>query len=301
MIQWTIDDDDYGLQQLRGLDGSPIHVTPTGRNSYTVEPGYYGEFETVTEKELTEAGGSILGEVKLDISTNVARRARQLVAREITRIRYIVWTLLTTGTFSVSGKGSTIIHTDTFSIQSGNGSDWSTVATATPIADMRTVQQTGSQYGVNFGSSAKAIMNRVTANRMLSNTNSADLGGRRTLGGGTVNSMSETNRIVMGEDLPEIVVFDEGYKADNGTFTKFIADDKVVYVGTRGDGDVIGEYRMTTNVNNPNRAPGSYDFVADYAQGINAPKIVPPKIEVHRGHNGGPVLYRPSAIYVQSV
>lgn len=301
IIRWTVEDDDQGLQQLRGLDGAPVHVSPLGKNAYASEPGYFGEYETITERELTERAGSTLGETTVDVGDLVAQRNRQLVKREFTRIRQIGWTLLTTGTFSITGKGSTLTYTDTFAIQTDAGSDWSTVATATPLSDMRDVQQMGSEYGVDFGASAMAIMNRVTANRMFGNTNAADLGGRRGPGGSTVTGLDEVNRVAMGEDLPTIKIYDKGYKNDSGTFTKFIPDDKVLYVGTRFDGDRVAEFRMTRNLNNPSGAPGSYSYVKDYAQGINAPKETPPKIEIHRGMNGGPLIWRPKALVVQSV
>lgn len=301
LIQWSLEDDDRGLQQLRGLDGAPLHVVPTGRNSYVSEPGYFGEYETVTERELTTRAGSVMGEATINVGDLVAGKFRQLVGREFTRIRQIIWTLLTTGTFSVSSKGGTLTHTDTFALETATGSDWTDPATSTPLADLRDIQQSGSEFGVEYGASAIAVMNRVTANNMLSNTNADDLGGRRTLGGGTINSLEETNRIVMGEDLPRIVVYDKGYKNDSGTFTKFIADDIVVLIGIREDGDTIGEYRMTRNMNNPNGEPGSYEYIKDYIRGLNAPKETPPRIEVHRGHNGGPVIYRPTAITVMDV
>lgn len=301
MIQWTIDDDDYGLQQLRGLDGSPLHVYPQGKGTYVAEPGYYGEFETVTEKELTERGGSIIGPATVDVNDLVMTKYKQLRAREIRRIRYIVWTLLTTGTFSVSSKNGSVIHTDTFAIQTYDATTWATVATATPLTDLRAVQQLGSENGVEFGSTSIAIGNRVTINRMLNNTNAADLGGRRTTGGGGINSVAEVNRIAMGEDLPEIAIFDKGYKNDSNVFTKFIPDGKVVVVGTREGGDPIMEYRLTRNMNNPGGAPGHYEYVKDYAQGINAPKETPPRIEVHAGTNGGPVIYRPKAFVLMDV
>jgi hypothetical protein len=286
---------------LRGLDGAPVHVIPLGRTEYVSEPGYFGEFETITERELTLRSGSVMSESTIDLTDLVVARQRQLVKREVVRMRQVGWTLLTTGTFSVSGKGSTLTFTDTFALQTYSASDWSTPTTATPLADFRGAQAEGSEFGVNFGSPALAVMNRVTVNRLLANTNAADLGGRRTVGGGTINSVDETNRILLGEDLPTIVVMDDGYKNDSGTFTKFIADDIVVLLGTRNAGDRIGEMRLTRNMVNPNGAPGPYDFVKDYARGLNAPKQVPPKIEVHRGSNWGPVIFRPKAISIMAV
>jgi hypothetical protein len=301
ILQWSIEDDDQGLQQLRGLDGAPSNVHPSGKASYMSEPGYYGEFETITEKELTERGGSVVGDVVVTIEDLVLARQRQLVKREINRIRQIIWLLLTTGTFSISGKGGSLLYTDTFAIQTYTGTNWGTAATSTPLADQRAVQQLGSAVGVDFNAAGYLFVNRVDANNMLKNTNAADLGGRRTLGGGTINSVAETNRIIQGEDLPMIVVYDYGYKNDAGTFTKFIPNGTAVVVGRRQDGDKIGEYRMTRNLNNPAGTPGSYEFVKDYVRGINAPKQVPPKIEVHRGHNGGPVLLRPKAIVKMAI
>lgn len=301
LIQWTVEDDAKGLQNLRGLDGADIHVSAIGNASYLAEPGHYGDFMTITERELELRGGSVIGEATVNVSDLAAQRFRLLVTREMNRIRQIGWTLLTTGTFAVAGKGGTLSHTDTYALQTLSGSDWSTATTSTPLADFRSVQQMGAQYGTEFNGASLAIMNRVTANRMLANTNSADLGGRRTLNGTTINSVAEVNRIVTGEDLPQIVIYDKGYRADNGTFTKFVADDKVVYVGVRSDGDTIGEYRMTRNINNPNGAPGSHEYIKDYAQGVNAPKETPPRIELHRGHNGGPVIYRPKSVVVASV
>jgi hypothetical protein len=301
IIRWQLDDDDQGLQQLRGLDGAPVHVAPLGSGAYASEPGYFGEYMTVTEREMTERAGSLLGEANVDIGDLVAQKNRQLVLRETARIRQIGWTLFTTGTFSISGKGSTLTHTDTFALQTYNATTWATVATATPLADLRAVQQMGSEYGVEFGATSMAIMNRVTANRMFANTNAADLAGRRTLGGGTVTSPDETNRVLNGEDLPNIVIYDKGYKNDSGTFTKFIADGVVLVVGRRMDGGPIAEYRMTRNMNNPGGTPGSYEYLKDYAQGRNAPKETPPRLEIHRGHNGGPVIYRPKAFVIMDV
>lgn len=301
MIQWTVEDDALGLQNLRGLDGADIHVTPTGNASYASEPGYYGDVDVITERELTLRGGSVIGEAVVNVADLVARKFRLLVQREMNRIRQIIAALITTGTFTVSGKGGTLSHTDTFALQTLTGSDWGTPGTATPLADLRTVQTMGAEFGTEFNGRSVAIMNRVTANRALANTNAADLGGRRTTGGGTINSVEETNRITLGEDLPQIVIYDKGYKNAAGIYTKFIPDDKVVVVGIRDDGDSIGEYRMTRNLNNVNGEPGSHEYIKDYAQGVNAPKETPPRITIHRGHNGGPLITRPKSIVVLSV
>jgi hypothetical protein len=76
----------------------------------------------------------------------------------------------------------------------------------------------------------------------------------------------------------------------------FIPNNKVVVVGTRPAGQRVGEYRITRNANNPDLGPGPYMKVVD-----NGEDKVPREIDVHDGHNGGPVLYYPGAIVVMSV
>jgi hypothetical protein len=53
---------------------------------------------------------------------------------------------------------------------------------------------------------------------------------------------------------------------------------------------------MTRNANNPGMAPGRYQKIID--RGENE---VPRKIEVHRGHNGGPVIYFPGSIVAMTI
>lgn len=302
VIEWSQRDNYKGLQNLRGLDGSPVHVQMVGDKRFISQPGSYGDFATITETELTLRAGSVTGEVNVDISELVAERERQLVVREDNRLEKIVWDLLVTGTFSVAGKNGTITHTDTFNVQTYSRIvAWSSASTAVPLADLRAVQQLGSGKGVNFGAGSMAIMNRVTANQLLNNTNTSDLHGRWSNSNTAIQNATNTNQILTAEDLPTIRVYDEGYVNDAGAYTKWIPDGKVLIVGARSTGENLGEYRMTRNLVNPGAMPGSYGFVKDYAAGINAPKEVPPKIEVHRGHNGGPVLYYPSAIVVMTI
>jgi hypothetical protein len=218
----------------------------------------------------------------------------RLLERRLNRIKYIGWKLVTTGAYSVSGPNG-IIHADSYTLQTLAGSDWSVPNTASPLGDFRAAQLKGRGKGVSFGAQAKAYMNRVTFNRQIANTNANDLAGKRTSGLGTVLSLKDTNAVQQGEDLPEVVVHDEGYLDDSGTFQTWIPDDVVVIVGRRLNGAAIADYCMTRNANNPNAAPGSYTKVDD------DPKRVPRTIYVHDGHNGGPRVYFPSAIVVMSV
>lgn len=296
-LVWDQLDNFTGLQQVRGLNGQPGNVTAVGANTFRIKPGVYGEFLTIDEEELTTRRAFGTFNTPIDISDLVMLRQDQLLSRRIDRIRYIGWTLLATGTFSVSNRNG-VIHTDTYSPQTYDATTWATVSTATPLADFRAVQLLSRGKGVSFGAGARAYMNRVTFNNMISNTNSADLAGRRTAGLSlaTVLSLNDTNALLAGEDLPQIVVYDDGYLNDSGTFVPFLPNSKVVVAGRRQAGQIIADYAMTRNANNPNLEPGPYMKVIDRGE-----EDVPRTIEIHDGHNGGPRLYFPGSIVIMDV
>lgn len=300
ILMWEQEDNYVGLQQIRGLNGQPGRVKKTGAKRYLMQPGIYGEYSNIDELELTERRQYGQFGQPVSIDDLVMKEQDRLLTRRLDRIEKIGWDLLTTGTFSVAGPDGLTYQTDTFALQTQSGSDWSTVASATPLADFRATQLLSRGHSVSFGPEARAIMNRVTANYLLANTNAADLGGKKGMGLQSLTSIGDVNRILTGEGLPTIEIFDGGYLNDAGTFVPFIANDKVVVVGRRTDGGRIGEYRMTRNANNPNLAPGAYMEVID--RGEPGPgRQVPRTIEVHDGHNGGPVIYFPSAIVIVSV
>lgn len=296
LLEWEQKDNFTGLQQVRGLNGMPSRVKLTGGKRYLYTPGYYGEFSLIDERQITQRRpwGGPFG-TSIDISDLVREAQDKLLLRERDRQELTIWTLLATGTFSVS-DGTSILHTDSYTTQTFSaGVVWATAATSTPLADFRAVQLKARGYSVNFGAQARAYMNRSTLNAMLNNTNAADIGGRRLAGLSSINSLDDANRLLMMDDLPTVVPYDQGYIDEAGTFQLFIPNNKVIVVGARTDGDPVGEYRLTRNANNPDAGPGSYDKVVD------DPNKVPRSVEVHRGHNGGVVIYHPAAVVVMTV
>lgn len=300
LLIWEQLDNYTGLQGIRGIDGEPGRVKQTKLKQYEMEPGVYGEFEQIDERELTKRRQAGTFGEPIDITDLVMMRQDKLLNRRLDRIRYILWTLLTTGTFSVSlaqpGGGSLVAHTDTYSLQTSSGSTWSTVATATPLADLRATKLLARGHSVLFGSGATAFMNQKTANYMLNNTNDSDLHGRRQDGLSTINSLKDVNKMIVGDDLPELVAYDDGYLDDSGTFQPWIPDNKVVIIGKRRSGVSLGEYRFTRNGNNPDLGPGPYTRVIDRGE-----DTIPRTIEVHDGHNGGPVIFYPSGVIILTV
>jgi hypothetical protein len=294
---WEIEGDYTGLQQARGVNGQPAIVQEVGTSRFSADPGVYGEFMRLDEEDLLRRRQFGTWSDRVNLDDLIARMQVRLLDRRYARIKQIGWSLATTGAFSVAGPNGVILHKDQFTLQSFNAAvAWSTVATATPLADFRAMKLKARGYSLDFGAGATAYMNQTTFNNMISNTNSADLAGRRTSGLAGVLSLADTNMVLAGEGLPRIVIYEGGYKADGGTWTQFLADGKVLIKGSRPGNRPLGNYRMTLNINNnpPQGAPGSYTAVK-----VN--EEIPVTVEVHDGHNGGPVLYYPAGLIVASV
>lgn len=291
-MMWEQRDNITGLQQPRGLGGPPPRVINLGGKLWNVNPGYYGEFLLLDETQLTlrRQYGDFSKPVSID--DLVMEAQEQLLQRRLDRIEATGWTLLSTGTFSALGPSGQVMHQDTFTLQTFTaGVAWATVATATPLANLRAMQLLARGHSVDFGGRATLYINRVTANNLLANTNAADLYGRRTAGLGTFENIEQINTLLAGEDLPKIRVYDAGYLDSTGTFQPFIANAKGVLVGRRSSGVALGQYQMTRNANNADLGPGAYTRVIDRWD-----QEVPRSIQVHDGHNGGPAIFYPTAV-----
>lgn len=296
LLIWEQTDNYVGLQQIRGLNGQPGRVQMVGAKQYMMRPGVYGEFIGIDELTLTRRRQYGTFGAPISIDDLVMAAQDQLLQRRIDRIKYIGWTLVTTGTFSVPNPlGGMPMHTDSFPLQTYDAAvSWANPATATPLADLRAMKLLARGRSVDFGPRATLWVNQVTCNALLSNTNAADLGGKRTSGLANIMSLAEVNALLTGEGLPNIAVYDDGYLDDSDTFVPWIGDLQGILTGVRTTGAAIGEYRMTRNATNADLGPGPYTAVIDSAV-VNGGR--PPRtIEVHDGHNGGPVLFHPSAI-----
>lgn len=314
-VRWVQRDNYYGLQQMRGLDGLPPHVQRLGQTTFVYEPGVYGEHTSITEREILTRAAFGNTNLPIPISDLVMRDQTQLIQREDDRMEANVWTLLGTGTLSIPlpGPNGTTVYNDTYTTQTVTASvPWATSATAVPIADFQRATQLGIGHGVDLGSGATAYANSFTINLLLNNSNAADYGGRRSQYGATLNTIAGANDYFRGQNLPQLVPYDAGYQlaplagpvtSASTQFTKFIPDHTVIVVGKRPSGQPIGNTVQTIQAMEPGASarPGGYNYVTDSTRGLNTPMRTPPKIEIHRGWNGGLVLYYPSAVVVLTV
>ena len=293
-VIWEQEDIYTGLQQGRGLNGEPARVVAVGTNRFKMEAGAYGEFRHIDEKQLTERRRPGTWNEPVSIDDLVMKAQDQLLNRRIDRLRYNVWTLLTTGVLEVFAANSSLIYRAAYTFQTHTAAvNWATAATATPLADLRAVQLKAAGYSLDFGRGAVGYMNRVTANRLLGVTNVSDIGGKRVASGATFNTLEDYNSIFLDSDLPQLKIYDEGYYTDGKVFTRFIPNDIVVVVGKRPPGQTVGEYQMVRNANNPDMAPGPYTRVFDRGDD----KVLR-SIEVHDGHNGGLGFFYPTAVCI---
>lgn len=293
-LEWDQKDSFFGLQSIRGIDGKPGMVSAVGANRFKAEYGVYGEFVPIPESIITEARQIGTWGSPRDLGDMVSEYQMMLMNRQYDLIEKIVWDLLVTGTYSVLDDGGVVRATDSFPIQTfATVVPWSTHATATPLADLKALKLYHRGQSVSFDRTSKLYVNSQTVNDLTNNLNPADLYGRRLNGLSTANNLDLVNQIFMGDNLPQIVEYDRGYRTGltRGTNVLYIPDGKGVLVGNRPNGQTVGNYRMLRNANNPGCAPGPYSKVFD-----NGMDNVPRKLEVHMGHNGGPVIYYGGAV-----
>lgn len=307
-VRWAQADNYHGLQQMRGLDGQAPKVQRIGSTTYTYEPGVYGEHTVITEQELLKRAIPGRPEIRIPVDDLVMADARLLTTRELDGMEARVWILLATGTISVplGGPNAPLSWSDTYTTQTYSPTvPWSTLSTATPIANLQTIQQLSVGHSALFGATSTLYMNQVTANRLINNTNSSDFGGKKDQYGATLNALPAFNNYFQGQNLPKVEINDRGYQllpisgpetTPTTQFKKFIPDGTAILVGKRPDNSNVLEFQQTINAMNPGFAAGPYQFIKDFSAGINAPKELPPRLEVHRGFNGGLTVLFPSAI-----
>jgi hypothetical protein len=113
-VTWEQEDNYLGLMQMRGYEGEFPSVPGTGIKRYSMEPGVYGEYDVITELEITERRGFGQLGTPIDISDLILMRHKKLMTRHYNRMSWVLWTLLGTGVYTVPGPTGAILKTDTY-------------------------------------------------------------------------------------------------------------------------------------------------------------------------------------------
>lgn len=305
LVTWDQQDDYMGLMQLRGYDAEFPSVPGQGVKRYTMEPGVYGEYDVITELEITTRRGFGQIGTPIDISDLVVMRQKKLMTRHYNRMSQVLWALVSAGVYKVALPTGGIGKADAFTPQTFAAQvAWASTTTATPLANFRQVTALHRGQSVGFGTSSTAFMNLITFNSMIANSNANDLGGRRGSGMESIEGLEGYNRLATKDNLPTINVYDEGYKSDGtdglvlNQWYPFIPDNTVVLVGRRLNNAPIGEFLLTRSANNPNLDSNPFVKVVDSADGNGKP---PRTISIYRGFNGGPAFYYPGSVVIMSV
>jgi hypothetical protein len=296
-LRWFQKDLYSGFQNWRGIGGKPSPVAFGGDKEYLAVPGAYGDFVGLDERELMSRTALTSPDgPPIAIDDMVMEAQEVLMHRETQRKEKILWDLLVNGTFSVTDKWGLTVYTGSYTQAAFTASvAWATVATATPFADLIGLPILSRGLEVSYGTGARLLMNRFTANLILKNTNAADMGGMLAETGKHVNTIQDMNNILSFNGVPPIEICEEGYftagttTPSSGAWNLYIPNSKFVLVGKRNDSERLGEYRNTRNL----EAASGF---GSYSKTIVQDKQVPGSIEVHQGHNGGPVLYYPGSI-----
>ena len=305
MVIWEQKDNWTGATNPRQYNGGFGRVQREGINQWKVQPGAYGDQKEMLEDYLTEGREIGTFGAGLDIRKAQLEDQDHLLGRAIDRIRIIGWNLLSTGTYSVPGPSGTVLATDTFALQPFTAANpWSDHVNSTPLADMRAMALLKRGHSVRFDATSDFFLNQTWVNHMLSNTNNADIGGRRKIDANNniePLSVKQVNEIFLGEDLPKVRPYDEGYYPDPiagvaQPFQLFIPNNQGVLVGKRQTGEPVMKFWMTRNANNLSVGRGSTQLYTDFEFKKNPVRAISTV-----AFNGAPAIYFPSAVVMASI
>lgn len=288
-VRWYQDDNVGGLMKIRGAGGPPTRRNPVGRTYFETEPGHFGEFMGIDEIELLALGRGIPKNnlaIAVDVSDRVDQHMQTLRQVYYNRLRQMAWTLARLGDLKIYLPTGGIGYEEAFTVRTRTAPIlWTNLATAKPLFDL---QQQHQLYGVGtayaFGYTSVVIMNTYTSNLLFGNTNAADWGGKKGVGGESSQGMGTYDIVRVGMLLPRIIIWDGGYLAEDGTTWVFdCPNGEIIHVAVRPDGEKPGEMQLTYNA--VNGETGTYAFVDDRRTGPT--RQVPPGLDVHMGFSGG--------------
>jgi hypothetical protein len=255
-------------------------------------PECYGEYLILHPDELARAGGSVVWE---DLLYN---KLSTLIGRRFDRIEHTIWHGLLNG--CCGPRHDPCYFPYRTERHSGR---WKPLDFA-KLADW---------LGRERLPRATILMNQVTFNRRFEDQLPECYS--RLSEGYPDARLDLINAIMWQKQLPRIAVCYQGYftpdiqesagqrqRSPSGYSTEltscsngaaaiyaqsFIPDGVAVVFAERGH-QPLGEYLITRNANNPDLAPGPYTRIIEKSDQMN-----PGEVEIHDGHNGGFIMYKP--------
>jgi hypothetical protein len=295
-IAWDIKGPATGMIMPHSLNADPKPIEFIKLASKSQPTAFWKESAILNESDFLEIrkAGSFSELMGRELVTTYLQKLNQRIDA---RIEWLIWNCLF-GTVTINENN--VIREIDYEIPVGNKVGpptvpWSTIATAKPLADILTWV---AKFDGTGSGNATAYMNKKTAGYLAQNAEIRDLVKQSTnvmsIG---VNNISSLVIPLVG-DLKDIVIYNEGYINSSGVWTKFIPDNKVIFIGEPAPGEELGNMVFTPSLHNgsiDSPQPGKFLVTEDKTSGVN------PIYTICSGFYGIPVLYHPSWVIVATV
>lgn len=297
-IRWRVLEAVTGMTHARALNSDFKVVQFKPRSIKLESTAYWGETGRVNEDDMLNA----MSFAGTDIGQRAGRElvmelAEDLDTRLNVRTEYLIWKAVLAGALNINEDN--VIRDVDYDYTADNavnaGVAWSTVATADPVKDMQTWAYDFAKVG---GTRPDIFINGKTAINLSQNAKLRDLVQRSNLATDIgLNNVGGLLKILAG-NVGDVVVYDQGYLAADGTYTRFIPDDKAVVLAQHWQGKPIGFFMTTPAIQNggiANPRPGKWALAEDHT----GKKV--PCYDLTVGIHGLPIILYPQLIKIASV
>jgi len=238
LVEWEYRENITGMPPVLFADQQFVATKGTGSKAFGMQPYRFGEQRTMSEKELLNArrlGGydhEALGDwMDRNMSEMLIRQHNAMTSMRSQILGANAYVTMYDGEGHSVTTGRWDRPTDAYIALSG-GDKWDQASTGLVLGSLRQCRELRWGSGFAFDRRSLAIANTVTWSKAYSNTNSADLGGKRGNYGQTLtDDKGIVEYISNNENLPTPVWDDSTWLSDDGTVNKAIPDGYVYLVG----------------------------------------------------------------------
>lgn len=296
-IKWDILGANMGLLNPHSLGSEAMLVSKKKLKTKVMRTAFWKEKMLFDEADLINMRAIGKDFLERYAMQQIVEGMADLRGRLWARVEWLIWQALQ-GTLTFNANG--IIRSIDYEIPSGNKQNaatvWSTIATATPLIDIQTMELVFAQYGATLDT---IFMNKKQCMYLAQNASIQTLVRQSTV----VTQIGEMQVANLAMQLAgvtgKIQVYDKGYINSSGVFTRFIPDGKVIFVA-KGPAQLgqLGRFQSTPSLYNggiPGATGGEFMIPIDRSNEEDNPFYA-----LVSGIYGLPVLIKPMWIGVLS-
>lgn len=291
LIKWDVIEQPTGYTNLTAMDADPQLVQQRAISTKTARPLFFKDCIAIPESQLTlmrRPGSDVR-----DATDMVLRASAQLNDRAKTLVEMACAQALS-GSLNIGGftydYDFDASHLPVCGTTSGYGPAWTTVASATPIEDLRKAAATLNGSGAT---EIEVIASREALAKMVATNEVKDLLKQSNV---VLNLSPENFALqipsIVGSGISRVIVADQYYRDASGAAVSFFADNQVYLVG-RAMGQEVGVFASTPSIYNGGVDGARGGFFLQIIDKTEDPK---PQILVVGGIYGLPVIFRPDMI-----